>query len=96
MARTNDKSIKEAIEQMLRVYKLKRRFDETSLIAAWPEMMGPAVAHRTKDIFIRDKKLFIRVESSVIKNELLMMRSNIIDAMNTKAGSTVIEEIIFL
>lgn len=81
---------------MLRVYKLKRRFDETSLIAAWPEMMGPAVAHRTKDIFIRDKKLFIRVESSVIKNELLMMRSNIIDAMNTKAGSTVIEEIIFL
>lgn len=81
---------------MLRVYKLKRRFDETSLVAAWPEMMGPAIAHRTKDIFIRDKKLFIRIESSVIKNELLLMRTNIIQALNDKAGSIVIEEIIFL
>lgn len=96
MARTNDKSIKEAITQMLQVYKLKRRFDETSLVAAWPEMMGPAIAHRTKDIFIRDKKLFIRMESSVIKNELLMMRTAIMDAMNAKAESVVVEDIVFL
>jgi hypothetical protein len=65
--KTNDKSMKEAMEQMLQVYKLRRRFDETSLIAAWPELMGTAIANRTKEIFIKDKKLFLRVESSVIK-----------------------------
>jgi predicted nucleic acid-binding Zn ribbon protein len=96
MGRTNDKSLKEAIEQMLNVYKLKRKFDETSLLVAWPEMMGKAIANRTKDIFIRDRKLFIRMESAVIKNELLMMRSNIIDKMNERAGSRIIDEIIFL
>ena len=96
MGRTNDKSLKDAIEQMLQVYKLRRKFDETSLILVWPEMMGKAVANRTKDIFIRDRKLFIRMESAVIKNELMMMRSNIIEKMNAHAGSSIIDEIIFL
>ncbi|WP_411274003.1 DUF721 domain-containing protein [Daejeonella sp.] len=96
MGRTNDKPLKEAIEQMLQVYKLKRKLDETSLIVSWPEMMGNAVANRTKDIFIRDRKLFIRLESAVIKNDLMMMRSNIIEKMNEKAGSSIIDEIIFL
>ncbi|MGV3706776.1 MAG: DUF721 domain-containing protein [Arcticibacter sp.] len=96
MRKTNDKPIKEAIEQMLRVYKLKRKFDETSLVAAWPEMMGPAVANRTRQLYIREKKLFIRVESSVLKNELVMIRSQILEKMNERAGSQVLEEIVFL
>jgi len=66
------------------------------LILAWPEMMGKAVANRTKDIFIRDRKLFIRMESAVIKNELMMMRSNIIEKMNERAGTSIIDEILFL
>ncbi|WP_423148588.1 DUF721 domain-containing protein [Rubrolithibacter danxiaensis] len=96
MKRTNDQSIKEAIEQMLKVYKLKRKFDETSLIALWPEMMGKAVANRTKQLYIRERKLFIRLESSVIKSELLMIRSQILDKLNEKAGSHVLDEIVFL
>jgi predicted nucleic acid-binding Zn ribbon protein len=78
MRKTNDKSLKEAIEQMLNVYKIKRRYDETAIVAAWPDLVGKSVANRTKELFIRDKKLFLRIESSVIKNELLMMRSQII------------------
>ena len=96
MRKTNDKSIKEALEQLLQVYKLRRKFDETSLIAAWPELMGNAIANRTKEIYIRDKKLFLRIESSVIKNELLMMRSQILEKMNDKAGAQVVEEMILL
>ncbi|HCN82543.1 MAG TPA: DUF721 domain-containing protein [Sphingobacteriaceae bacterium] len=96
MNRTNDKSLKEAIEQMLQVYKLKRRFDETSLIAFWPELVGVSVANRTKNIYIRDRKLYIRLESSVIKHELLMIRTQIMDKLNERAGSTVIDEIVFL
>ena len=96
MRKTNDKSLKEAIEQMLQVYKIKRRYEETGVIAHWPELVGKAVANRTKEIFIRDKRLFLRIESSVIKNELLMIRSQIIEKINKEANSVVIEDIIFL
>jgi predicted nucleic acid-binding Zn ribbon protein len=96
MRKANDKTLKEAIEQMLQVYKIKNRYDETGIINLWPELVGKSVANRTKEIFIRDKKLFVRIESSVIKNELLLMRSQIIEKINTDAGSNLVEEIIFL
>ncbi len=96
MRRTNDKSLKEAIEQMMQVYKIKRKFDETGIIAAWPELVGKSVANRTKELFIHDKKLFLRIESSVIKNQLVLMRTQIIEKINTEAKSVLIEDIVFL
>jgi len=96
MGRTNDKSLKEAIEQMLQVYKIKRKYDETGIKASWPQLVGKSVANRTKEIYIHDKKLFLRIESSVIKNELTLMRSQIIDKINKEANSVLVEEIIFL
>ncbi len=96
MGRTNDKSLKEAIEQMLQVYKIKRKYDETGIKASWPELVGKSVANRTKEIYIHDKKLFLRIESSVIKNELLLMRTQIIEKINAEAKGVLVEEIIFL
>ncbi|TWR28186.1 DUF721 domain-containing protein [Mucilaginibacter achroorhodeus] len=96
MRKANDKSIKDAIEQMLNVYKIKRRFDETHVVAAWPDIVGKSVANRTKELFIRDRKLFLRIESSVIKNELVMMRQQIIQKINEEAKSTLVDDIIFL
>jgi predicted nucleic acid-binding Zn ribbon protein len=81
---------------MLNVYKIKRRFDETGVLAAWPELVGKPVANRTKELFIRDKKLFLRIESSVIKNELMMMRAQIMEKINEKANCILVEEVIFL
>ncbi|SEO89256.1 Protein of unknown function [Mucilaginibacter gossypiicola] len=96
MRKTNDKTLKEAIEQMLNVYKIKRRFDETGVVTAWPGLVGKSVANRTKELFVRDKKLFLRIESSVIKNELMLMRNQIIEKINNEAKSIIVEEIIFL
>jgi len=96
MSRGTDMTIKEAVEKMLEVYKLRRKFDETSLISAWPELMGQAIANRTKQLYIRDKKLFVRVESSVIKNELLLMRTQIIGRLNEHVGQAVIEDLVLL
>ena len=96
MRKANDKSMKEAIEQMLNVYKIKRKFDETSIVAAWPELMGKMVANRTKQIYINDKKLFLRMESSVIKNEIQNMHLQILEKINEKAGNVIVETIVFL
>ena len=96
MRRTNDKTLKEAIEQMLQVYKIKKRYDETGVIANWPQLVGKPVANRTKELFIHDKKLFLRIESSVIKNELMLMRTQIINKINDEAKAILVEEIIFL
>ncbi|RDC57373.1 DUF721 domain-containing protein [Pedobacter chinensis] len=96
MRKPNDLTMKDAVSKMLDVYRLRRKFDETSVLAMWPEIMGTAIANRTTQIYIRDKKLFIRIESSVIKNELVMVRQGIIQKLNEHAGSEVITEMVFL
>ena len=73
MRKANDKSIKEVIAQMLQVYKIKQRFDETAVIAAWPNLVGKPVANRTKELFVHNKKLYLNIESSVILNELMLI-----------------------
>jgi predicted nucleic acid-binding Zn ribbon protein len=96
MRKANDKSIKDAIEQMMQVYKIKRKFDETGIVAHWPDIVGKPMANRTKELYIHNKKLFLRIESSVIKNELMMMRTQIIEKINDEAKAPLVEEIIFL
>ncbi|UKT64105.1 DUF721 domain-containing protein [Pedobacter mucosus] len=96
MRKPNDLTMKDAVSKMLDVYRLRKKFDETSIVAIWPEIMGTAIANRTTQIYIHDKKLFIRIESSVIKNELLMVRQGIIQKLNDHAGSEVIKEMVFL
>lgn len=96
MRKPNDITLKEGIGKLLNVYKLKGKFDETTIIALWPELMGKAIGNRTTQIYIAHKKLFVRIESSVIKNELMMVRTGIIEKLNERAGSEVITEIVFL
>lgn len=96
MRKPNDVTVKDAISKLLDVYRLRRKFDETSILSVWPEIMGTAIANRTKQIYIHDKKLFLRIESSVIKNELIMVRQGIIQKLNEHAGSEVITEMVFL
>jgi len=96
MRKPNDITLKDAITKMLSVYRLRGRFDETGIVAHWPELMGTAVANRTTQIYVSQKKLFVRIESSVIKNELLMVRTGIIQKLNERAGTAVITEIVFL
>lgn len=96
MRKPNDVTVKDAISKMLDVYRLRRKFDETSILSIWPEIMGTAIANRTKQIYIHDKKLFLRIESSVIKNELVMVRQGIIQKLNEHAGTVVITDMIFL
>lgn len=96
MRKPNDITLKEAITKMLSVYRLRGKFDETGVVAHWPELMGTAVANRTTQLYVSQRKLFVRIESSVIKNELLMVRTGIIQKLNEMAGSEVITEIVFL
>jgi predicted nucleic acid-binding Zn ribbon protein len=96
MRKPNDITLKEGISKMLNVYKLKGRFDQTSVVALWPEIMGAAIANRTTQIYVSNQKLFVRIESSVIKNELLMVRTGIIQKINERTGSEVITDLIFL
>ncbi|EMS34392.1 hypothetical protein C943_03611 [Mariniradius saccharolyticus AK6] len=88
--------LQEAFEELLKAYRLKDRFDERLLIQAWPELMGQTVAKRTSGIFIKDKKLFVKISSGPVKNELNMNRSKVMALIESKFGKGVIEDFVVL
>lgn len=96
MRSTNEKTLKEAIQQLLEVYHLKDKFTEVDIIHNWENIMGKMIANRTSEVFIKNKKLFIRLNSAVLKQEFLMMKANVLNKVNEHAGVVVAEELILL
>ena len=88
--------LQEAFEELLKAYRLKDKFDARLVIQAWPELMGKTVSSRTSSLFVKEKKLFVKISSGPVKNELSMNRSKVLDLIDNRFGKGVIEEVIFL
>jgi len=52
------------------------------------------VAKNTRNLYIRNRILYVRVNSSALRNELHYARSRILKALNKEAGANVIDEIV--
>ena len=94
MRRSKTISLAEAIEDYIREMNLEGKLKEVNLINSWEETVGKAIASRTSKIYIKDHILFIHLSSSVVRNELLMLREALKEKLNEKAGAEVIKDII--
>ncbi len=92
---SNEAPLKEVIDRWLKAYGFDRKMKEMDVIAAWPELMGTAVAHRTKDISIRGKMLYLTMDSSVMRDELAHGKQIIIERLNQYAGYEIINNVWF-
>ncbi len=93
--KSNDSSLKEALESMFKTYKLESKMNQVKLINAWEQAMGPAVAHRTIELKIIDQSLIVTLSSSSLRQELFMNKIKIIESLNEIVGTTVILDIVF-
>ena len=86
--------MKTAIERLMKVYKLESKMSEVNIVNSWEKLMGKTIASKTEEIFIRDKKLFIRLSSSVLRQELSYAKSKIVELINKEAGTEIVSEVI--
>jgi len=94
MRKSNTQPLYEVIHDLLKEMDIDRKLREVSLVSRWESIMGRTVALRTKQVYIRNRVLFIHVTSSVLKNELIMMRQDILDRLNDEAGEKIIDQIV--
>ena len=87
--------LKEVIDRLMKAYGMESRMRELDIVQSWPDLMGPAVAQRTKEIRIRNNKLILKIDSSVMREELLIGKQIIIDRVNDFAGKNVISDVWF-
>ena len=94
MRRSKTITLAEAIKDYIREMKLEGKLNEINLINSWEETVGKAIASRTSKLYIRDHILYVHLTSSVVRNELLMLREVLKEKLNEKAGAEVIRDII--
>jgi predicted nucleic acid-binding Zn ribbon protein len=94
MRRSKTISLAEAMKDYIREMNLEGKLQELSLINSWEETVGKAISTRTTKVYIKDHILYVHLNSSVVRNELLMLRETLKDKLNEKAGSEVIREIV--
>ena len=92
---SNEAPLKDVIDRWLKAYRLDGKMKELDVINQWPEMMGTAVAHRTKEITIRNGTLYLKMDSAVMRDELAHGKQVIIQRVNEFAGYGIINDVWF-
>jgi predicted nucleic acid-binding Zn ribbon protein len=92
--RTPARSLADIIAEYLDQSGLTARLKERELIRSWDEVVGKTISRTTQSIYIKDRKLIVTIRSSVVRNELLMIRDGLRDELNRRTGANLIDEIV--
>jgi len=87
-------SLAEAMKDYIREMNIGGKLNEVEIINSWEEIVGKAISSRTSKIYIKDKILYLHLNSSVARNELLMLRQALMERINGKIGEEVIKDIV--
>ena len=94
MRRSKTITLAEAIEDYIKEMNLGPKLKEISLIESWETIVGKAISSRTSKVYVKDKVLYVHLKSSVVRNELMMIREALKEKLNNQAGEEVIKEIV--
>ena len=88
--------LKDAIQELLKTYRIQGKVTQTQVIASWEKIMGKGIALKTKELYFQDRKLFVNLTSASLKHELVMSKTRVIELINQEIGQEFIQEIVFL
>ena len=94
--RAETSTVGEAMRELLDTYKLTARYEQTQLIQSWERLMGSPIARRTDKLFIKDKKLYVKLSSAPLKQELNLSKSKILALFLREFGEVIVEDVVFL
>lgn len=79
---------------MVKDLRLKSGIDEIRVQEEWHKIMGAPISKYTKEISLKKGKLYVKVESAPLKQELSYSRDKIKELFNKELGEEIIREVI--
>jgi len=90
-----DNSLGDVLQKLFDAYGWTEKMDGVRITNSWEKVVGGIFAKHTTNLYVKNKKLFVFLDSSALRNELYMERTEIIKKLNSEIGKKVINEIIF-
>lgn len=74
--------------------ELYEKMLEIRVQRAWGEVLGPMVLKYTRNIYVKDRVLYVSLTSSVLRSELTLCRERLVKSLNEYARAVVIRDIV--
>jgi hypothetical protein len=94
MRRSRTQKIEELVKLVLKEQGLDVKLKELELIKTWEKVIGKNVSNATTNLYVKNRKLFVEVRSSIVRNELMLIKTGLIQALNKEVGERIIDDIV--
>ncbi len=95
--RENDSfSIKDLMGTFIKDNKLERGFQKIHIQEAWEKLMGAGVASYTNEVKLQNGTLIVRLNSSVLREELSYGKDKIMRMINDEMGDELVKKIMLV
>lgn len=94
MRTKNDITIGQALEMMVDDLKLRGKLNESRIREGWAEIMGKPIAKYTSSVSLKEGKLYVKIDSAPLKQELNYSREKIMELFNRQLGPNVVKDVV--
>ena len=94
MRTKNDVTIGQALDMMVDDLRLRSKLNESRIREGWAEIMGKPIAKYTSSVSLREGKLYIKIDSAALKQELNYSRGKIMELFNKELGPNVVKDVV--
>lgn len=93
MKRSNNRSLAEAMGDMVDALGLREKLDEQALITAWDLVAGPMIARHTMRLRYSAGVLRVKVDSAPLRHELSFLKEGLAERLNEQVGRELVRTI---
>jgi len=91
----NEQTLGDAIKEMVAAYRIGSKLSEAKMLGSWEKIVGQMIAKHTVQMKVSKRKLYVKLDSAALRNELTYAREKIRKALNKEAGEDLIDEVVF-
>lgn len=95
MSDPNQSTVGELIKAFYEEKRGPGYLDEVKIIKGWSGVVGPFIAQYTKDLFIKEGVLLVRLTSDSLRTELGYSKSLLLKNLNNLVGYDLLKDIVF-
>lgn len=90
MFKRDVKTLDEILSKLLRQEGFETPLQQKRLLDSWGVVVGPAIEKYTGEKFIKNQTLFVKILNPALRQDLTMMRTQLVRRLNEQIGGTLV------
>lgn len=93
--RDTSRQLADILLDVMRNENITHNMLNSQAASLWEIIVGPTANRATKSVHVSNGVMYVELTSSLLRQELMMIRSEIMNRINKACGDGVVKEIVF-